>query len=270
MDREPLDGYAELAAEGPNEAVLGHAFLTLVEPHLGHDAAYTRWYEDDHFHAGAMAFPWWFSGRRWVATRELRALRASSDEDADLDRGWSLATYWITRGRLREQAVWLESAVGRLLADGRMFAERTHVMTGYHDHVGEWQAPSHRPRGVHALEYPYAGLVVEVVDRPDGRDRWLVEQHVGPRLVSGEAAQCMAFAPLPWPGRLEPSWFDHAATPAGRVVLLWFLERDPRDGWDETFGAHLAAVEAAGGRLAFVGGFLPTWPGTDRYLAEVR
>lgn len=270
MDRDMIDASAELAASGPNEAALGHAFLTLVEPHRGHDREYTRWYEDDHFHAGAMAFPWWFAGRRWIATRALRALRDSSDLDTDLDRGWSLATYWISRGRLREQAAWLEGAVGRLLAEGRMFSERTHVMTGYYDHLGEWQAPRHQPRGVHALEYPYDGLVVEVIDRPAGADDWLADEYVGPRLARGEAAQCLAFGPVPWPGRLEPDWFDYAATPAGRIVLLWFLECDPSDGWARRFGTHRGTVEDAGGRLAFVGGFLPALPGTDNHLADVR
>src|SRR5580658_1086726 len=35
-----------------------------------------------------MSFPWWFAGRRWVATRALRQLRDSSLASADLDRGW--------------------------------------------------------------------------------------------------------------------------------------------------------------------------------------
>src|SRR4051794_37761652 len=96
VEEDLVEGYARLAAAGPTEALLGHAFLTLVEPHRGHDAEYTSWYEDDHFHAGAMAFPWWFSGRRWVATRALRALRDSSRPEVDLDPGWSFATYWIT------------------------------------------------------------------------------------------------------------------------------------------------------------------------------
>ena len=266
-----LEGYSALPSQGPNAAVLGHAFLTLVEPHWGHEAAYTRWYEDDHFHAGAMAFPWWFSGRRWVATRALRELRQSSLADADLDRGWSFATYWITRGRLLEQARWLETTVGRLLADGRMFAERTHVLTGYHDHVREWQAPDHQPHGVHALEYPYDGVVLEVLDPPPGgRQGWLEADHVQPRLAGGEASLCLGFRPVPWPGRMQPSWFDYASSPEGRVVLLWFVEGPLIERWASFFGSHRAEVEAAGGSLVFVGGFLPTVPGTDRYLDQLR
>lgn len=269
-DPDPLANYATLAAQGPTDAVLGHGFLTLVEPHPGHDAAYTRWYEDDHFHAGAMAFPWWFSGRRWIATRQLRELRESSDPAVDLDQGWSFATYWITQGRLAEQGRWLETVVSRLLAEGRMFAERTHVLTGYHDLVDEWQAPDHRPRGVHALEYPYCGLVLEVLDPPEAAPNWLAAEHVAPRLAWGEASQCLAFGPVPWPGQLEPSWFDYAAHPPGRVALLWFSESAPMESWADTFGTHRAAVEASGGSVALIGGFLPTVPGTDDHLDQVR
>lgn len=270
MAEDVVEEYAALAARGPTEAVLGHAFLTLVEPHRGHDGAYTRWYEDDHFHAGAMAFPWWFSGRRWIATRRLRELRETSVPGVDLDRGWSFATYWITAGRLAEQARWLETVVARLLAQGRMFAERTHVMTGFHDRVGEWQAPGHTPRGVHALEHPYGGLVLELVDAPAGADPdWLGVTHVRPRLAAGEAAQCLAFRAVAWPGRLEPSWFEHTTVEAGRVALLWFVEGRLED-WSSTFATHRAAVEAAGGGVAFLGGFLPAVPGTSTHLDQVR
>lgn len=256
-----------LAAHGPIDAVLGHAFLTLVEPHVGHEAAYTRWYEDDHFHAGAMAFPWWFSGRRWLAPRDLRALRDSSDPTVDLDRGWSFATYWITRGRLAEQARWLETTVARLHAAGRTFAERTHVMTAYYDFHGEWAAAGHQPRAVHALEYPYRGLVLSTVDGAD--DGWL-DRFVVERLAAGDAAQCLAFRTVPWPGATTPAWFEPAPVEAGRTTLLWFLEDEPVTRWAGTFGRHRAAVEAAGRRLGFVGGFVPALTGTDRYLDRIR
>jgi hypothetical protein len=66
--------YAELAAVGPYGVHPGHALITMVEPHPGHEYAYNRWYEDDHYYAGAMAMPWMYAGRRWVATRDLHAL----------------------------------------------------------------------------------------------------------------------------------------------------------------------------------------------------
>ena len=69
------DPYVEIAHHLPNEVRVGGALITLVEPHAGFEAAYNRWYEDDHFYSGAMAGPWIFSGRRFVATRDLRSRR---------------------------------------------------------------------------------------------------------------------------------------------------------------------------------------------------
>src|SRR5258708_30683587 len=77
-DRAP-NAYSTLPSEGPYDAAIGAALITMVEPHPGHEAAYNRWYEDDHFYAGAMAMPWMFAGRRWVATRELQQLRFPDD-----------------------------------------------------------------------------------------------------------------------------------------------------------------------------------------------
>ncbi|MEU2338879.1 hypothetical protein ABZ608_35840 [Streptomyces sp. NPDC013172] len=38
------DVYAELAAVGPYGVRPGHALITMVEPHPGHEYAYNRWY----------------------------------------------------------------------------------------------------------------------------------------------------------------------------------------------------------------------------------
>ena len=54
---------------------LGSMLLTLVEPHRGHEVAYNRWYERDHFYAGCMVGPYNFAGRRYVATADLKARR---------------------------------------------------------------------------------------------------------------------------------------------------------------------------------------------------
>ena len=71
--------YSALPAEGPYEVRIGSALITMVEPHRGHEHAYNRWYEDDHFYSGAMAMPWMFAGRRWVAPRALQQLRYPED-----------------------------------------------------------------------------------------------------------------------------------------------------------------------------------------------
>ena len=63
------------------EIELGSALFTLVEPHKGHEVAYNRWYERDHFYAGCMVGPWLYAGRRWVATRDEKALRTGTRPD---------------------------------------------------------------------------------------------------------------------------------------------------------------------------------------------
>ena len=54
---------------------LGSMLFTLVEPHRGHEVAYNRWYERDHYYAGCMIGPWLFAGSRWVVPRQLKDLR---------------------------------------------------------------------------------------------------------------------------------------------------------------------------------------------------
>ena len=86
--------YSTLPGEGPYDVAIGSALITMVEPHEGHEHAYNRWYEDDHFYSGAMAMPWMFAGRRWVAPVEPPgpALpRRLVDRQAAVDRQVHLA-----------------------------------------------------------------------------------------------------------------------------------------------------------------------------------
>ena len=86
---------------------LGGALVTLVEPHKGHEVAYNRWYERDHFYAGCMIGAWTISGARYVCTRDLKALRYPADSPVvpDNDTGSYLALYWVLNGRFGE---WIE------------------------------------------------------------------------------------------------------------------------------------------------------------------
>src|SRR3984957_9098943 len=61
--RKPIEIFADA-----EPIKLGSMLLTLVEPHRGHEVAYNRWYERDHFYAGCMVGPYNFAGRRFVAT----------------------------------------------------------------------------------------------------------------------------------------------------------------------------------------------------------
>src|SRR6187401_525310 len=87
---------------------VGSLLFTMVEPHKGHEVAYNRWYERDHFYAGCMVGPWLFSGRRWVATSDLKDQRPTPDEPlfGDPRAGTYLATYWVEDGHHDDHFSW--------------------------------------------------------------------------------------------------------------------------------------------------------------------
>ncbi|MER6139102.1 hypothetical protein ABT174_03435 [Streptomyces sparsogenes] len=270
--------YAELASVGPYGVRPGHALITMVEPHPGHEHAYNRWYEDDHFIAGAMAMPWIFAGRRWVATRELRRLRypERSAVAQPVTAGCYLTVYWLTEGRYAEHMRWTVGINKRLNRDGRVYQDRTHVFTAFQDHEATvYRDGAAGPRDFHALDHPYAGLVLEVVaaESPERRAElleWLRARHLPKRLAGSPAAMVTVFRPTPLPlDRM--SYVKQVEGVDTRLTLLWFLQRDPRDCWEGRFTGLDEDVARSGlGRVELVAPFIPTIPGTDRYVDELR
>ena len=276
MSKRPPSPYATLPAEGPYDVAIGSALITMVEPHPGHEHGYNRWYEDDHFYSGAMAMPWMFAGRRWVATRDLQLLRYPDDSVVaqPVTSGCYLSTYWITAGRYRDHLRWTVATNARLLPDGRVFQERTHVFTAFQDYAGVvYRDGELGPRDIHALNYPYQGLVLEVVDAttPDQRAallEWLRTTHLPEVLAGSPASMACLFHPFPLP----PGATYVQDVPGGdaRVTVLWFLEQDPRACWSHFSGLAEPVAAAGLGRVEFVGPFIPTIPGTDVYVDQLR
>ena len=276
MSKRPPSPYATLPAEGPYDVAIGSALITMVDPHPGHEHGYNRWYEDDHFYSGAMAMPWMFAGRRWVATRDLQLLRYPDDSVVaqPVTSGCYLSTYWITAGRYRDHLRWTVATNARLLPDGRVFQERTHVFTAFQDYAGVvYRDGELGPRDIHALNYPYQGLVLEVVDAttPDQRAallEWLRTTHLPDVLAGSPASMACLFHPFPLP----PGATYVQDVPGGdaRVTVLWFLEQDPRACWSHFTGLAEPVAAAGLGRVEFVGPFIPTIPGTDMYVDQLR
>ena len=106
---------------------LGGALFTMVEPHPGHEVAYNRWYERDHFYAGCMIGAWTVSGARYVATRACKEKRYPSDSPITPDPmvGSYLALYWILAGKFGEWMKWGTEQVNWLHANDRMFPSAT-------------------------------------------------------------------------------------------------------------------------------------------------
>ncbi|MEV6313730.1 hypothetical protein [Streptomyces sp. NPDC051776] len=270
--------YAELASVGPYGVRPGHALITMVEPHPGHEYAYNRWYEDDHFIAGAMAMPWIYAGRRWVATRELRLLRypGKSAVADPVTAGCYISVYWITEGRYGDHMRWTVAINKRLGRDSRVHQARTHIFTAFQDHEATvYRDGAAGPRDFHALDHPYVGLVVEVIDTESPEQRaglleWLRAVHLPKRLKGSPAAMVTVFRPTPLPlDRM--SYVKQVEGVDTRLTLLWFLERDPRGCFEQWCTGLDADVAASGlGRVELVAPFIPTVPGTDRYVDELR
>ncbi|MFC5027904.1 hypothetical protein ACQFX6_17570 [Streptomyces sp. DSM 41987] len=277
-DETRSEVYAELASVGPYGVRVGHALITMVEPLPGHEYAYNRWYEDDHFIAGAMAMPWMYAGRRWVATRDLQLLRypEKSAVAQPVTAGCYISTYWVTAGRYDDHMKWTVGINKRLNRDGRVYQDRTHVFTAFQDHSATvYRDGAAGPRDFHALDHPYAGLVVEVIDAESAEQReelleWLRSRHLPKRLAGSPAAMVTIFKPTPLPGD-RMTYVKQVEGVDTRLTLLWFLQQDPREAWDAHFTGLDDEVAASGlGRVELVAPFVPTVPGTDTYVNELR
>jgi hypothetical protein len=164
----------------------------------------------------------------------------------------------------------------RLNRDARVYRDRTHVLTAFQDHeTTVYRDGAAGPRDVHALDHPYAGLVLEVVDADGPGERaalleWLRTRHLPRRLVGSPAAMVTLFRPTPLPGD-RMTYVRQVEGVDTRLTLLWFLEADPRECWESHFtGLDAAVAEGGLGRVELVAPFVPTVPGTDRYVDELR
>jgi len=268
------DPYYHLAQTGPYAPVIGAALITMVEPHVGHEHGYNRWYEDDHYNAGAMAFPWMWAGRPYVAPVPYQQVRYPVDSAIaqPIEAGKYISVYWITEGQYENH---LRFAVGtnhRLFADGRVFMERDHTFTAFQRYLGPVYRDANGPRDIHSLNYPYGGLVVEVIDAngADARDQlveWFRTDRVPPS--DSPVAMGMMFAPMPLPGDKQPYVKDVEGVD-DRLTILWFTEGDSLEAWDQFSGAGERVAATGLGRVELMAPFTPTFPGTDRYVDELR
>jgi hypothetical protein len=267
------------------EVRLGSALFTLVEPHQGHEVAYNRWYERDHFYAGCMIGPWYFAGRRWVCTRGLKDVRIGGDEPlfGDDRLGSYLALYWTLKGRFRENTDWSTRQVHWLHDHGRMFPERDHIHTLLYIYNG---AESRDPDGVPAelaLDHPFRGLAAVVVERQSDED---AARPPRPELPPGSpVALVLSFRGVPLPPG-APVTQPGTDGVERRELQLWFADAEPtgtgepssragsnagdQGGWWTEVRAYADRVAASGtGVVRWASPFVPTVPGTDRYTDQL-
>jgi hypothetical protein len=257
------------------EVLLGSALFTLVEPHRGHEVAYNRWYERDHFYAGCMIGPWYFAGRRWVATRPLKDMRLGAttegpggDAEAgplfgDDAAGSYLALYWTLKGRFRENTDWSTRQVHWLHRHDRMFPHRDHVHTMLYRYRGAEARDADGVPAELALDHPFRGLAAVVVERPD------TEAPPRPMLgADGAVALVLSFRAVPMPPG-APVTQPGTDGVEHRELQLWFADAEP-DSWWPAVRDYALSLEAGGaGTVRWASPFVPTVPGTDTYTDQL-
>ncbi|MEZ4331606.1 MAG: hypothetical protein R3F35_07615 [Myxococcota bacterium] len=257
---------------------IGEMLLTLVEPRRGHEVAYNRWYERDHFYAGCMIGPWLFAGSRWVATRALKRLRLSDGRGEvanPVDAGSYVSIYWVLAGHEEEHWAWAGKQVQWLYSNDRGFAERDHV----HTVLFQYLAAAYRDRDPVpvqlALDHGYAGLAMLATDRAEGVSeadllRFTAESKAMTN-PSSPVASIASFRPKQRDAITSSSPMNLGTGTGGpeRTMQLAFLEGDPAVAFREI--AVLAqSIEGAGlGRVCFAAPFFKTVVGTDRYADQL-
>jgi len=244
---------------------LGSFLFTLVEPRKGHEAAYNRWYERDHFYAGCMIGAWQFAGARYVATRDCKARRypASSPIVPDRMTGSYLAIYWVLDEHHDDWNGWAVEQVNRLHAGNRMFGERDHIHTALYRYEDEVNAPSSTMPSELALDRAYPGITVVVGEAADGVSLDQVKAFFRDRPCPADVM--VMGAPLPMLGSRPADVPEQSST--GRFVQIYFSAEDPLKAWDRDYAGIGSAFEASGlGRVVFASPFLATIPGTDTYI----
>lgn len=249
---------------------LGGALVTLVEPHRGHEVAYNRWYERDHFYAGCMIGAWTLSGARFVATADLKALRYPADSPVvpDPEAGSFLALYWVLAGKFGPWMQWGSEQVRWLHDHDRMFPHRDHVHTLMYKFRTEFEEPDGVPVEL-ALDHRSPYVVLVIGEPAEGRtldevDSWFRDQP----LLGIVGAEMTA---VPLPGDAAPG--VRADSSANRFCQLWFVDDDLPATWGAGEGNFADLGErfsAAGlGNLVLVAPFRATVPGTDTYTDQL-
>jgi len=268
----------EVGGAGDYPVRVGSMLLTLVEPNPGFELAYNRWYERDHYYGGCMVGPWLFAGSRWVATRQLKALRwpTGSTVAVPTGAGSYVAIYWVEEGHHQEHfAEWSINQVRDLYSHGRGFPERTHVHTSTFHHVGTAYRDDDPVPVELALDRGYEGLVALWWDASDGTGRdlqtVLSDSHL-PGLLDGSPVEIAAsWVPSAPDAGDQGAPMDLGSPPGGtdRLVQLLFVDGDPADvvGRVRDYTEGVEASGAASLRLAAP--FRRTVPGTDRYVDEL-
>jgi hypothetical protein len=274
------DRYAKPLAYTPGELIrlidepirLGTMLWVFTDPHRGHEFAYNRWYERDHYYAGCMIGEYTVAGSRWVATAAHKDLRLPADgTPMPFERrdGSYACLYFVLDGHHDEWDAWAAPAMHELYAQDRGFAARTHYNTGFYRL--DWR--SHRdpdPVPVElGLDHRYAGMVAVFLDADDASatDAWFAE-HLGDWLDGSPVASVMTLSSVPLSDE-KPDFIDADPRAAARRLQIHFVEQDPSECWDRFEQLADSLADSGSASVALAAPFIPTVVGTDRYIDEL-
>lgn len=264
---------------------VGSALITMVDPHSGFEKAYNRWYERDHYYAGCMVGPWMYAGSRWVAPRNLKALRWPTDDETVASpptAGSYVAIYWAEEGHHKEHfSDWAPANVRDLYLNGRGFAERRHIHTVVVDHLGAVYRDEDPVPVALALDHVYTGVYVLWFDAagettPASELHAELAKHLLPELLEGSTIEIASS----WTPSVPEKEGDPPRAPApmdlgsgsgrlNRLVQILFVDGAVEDLVDKV-KAYTDAVESAGlATTRLVAPFYRTVVGTDRYVDEL-
>lgn len=247
---------------------LGHALITMIEPEPATLAEYNEWYERDHSLSGVLTGPGAFAMRRFVATRDLKALRSPAESPVaqPLAEGSFIALYWFERDQLAAHADWGFPETARLYELGRMRTDRRHLSTAYYDLVGvTGRGPKPVPVEL-ALAHPYESLVMIWTGSPAGHEDAAAGLRASLVDETSPIGNVVTFreAPVaPMPGAIIG---ETDVDPATVLAHCAFVNGPADRALVDRINASIAA---AGLTPLLVAPFVPTVPGTETYLDQL-
>ena len=261
---------------------IGTMLFTLVEPHRGHQVAYNRWYERDHFYAGCQIGAYNFAGARFVATAPHKALRLPTAGGgtgpeplvADPQIGSYLGVYYVLAGHHDEWNRWAVDQVNVLHAAGRMFEARDHIHTGLYRFEWEHRRDEDGVPAELTLDHRFPAMVSVFVEPgegvgPDQVGSWYRDEFLPSVVPGSQVATVLAFSPLPLLAD-APGDVPRSGEVDRRILLLWFLEGEPAGSWEGAFAHQGEQLAAAGlGDVIWAAPFIGTVPGTDAYTDQL-
>ena len=252
---------------------IGRMLFTMVDPNRGHEVAYNRWYERDHFYAGCQIGAFNFAGARFVSTADLKELRVPEGPTAitpDPQVGTYLGMYYVLDGHHDEWNRWAVDQVNALHAAGRMFQERDHVHTGLYRYQWEQRRDEDGVPAELTLDHRFPGLVTVFVEAAEGveparLDEWYRTGYLPSVLPGSPVATVLAYTPLPLLAD-APGDVPRDSSVDRRLAYMWFLDEAPAGSWESIFAGQGAALADSGlGSLLWASPFVGTVPGTDTY-----